>query len=210
MFGRKDIGDESFIIAEVGQNHQGDLDKAKEYISYAVGGAKRMRELILDMLEYSRVSSTLIVHEQVNLNKIVAEVKLNLLPILESEGGTILIGELPNIKGIRIQIFQLMQNLIGNAMKYRSKERKAIVEIKAAEQEKEWEISISDNGIGIDAQHYEKIFVIFQRLHNKNEYTGTGIGLAICKKIVDKHGGRIWVESELGKGSKFIFTIPKQ
>ncbi len=184
-------------------------DKAKEYIGYAVGGAKRMRELILDMLEYSRVSSTLIAHEQINLNKIIEEVKLNLLSILDSESEIRIEGVLPNVRGIKSQIFQLIQNLVGNALKYKSKERKAIVEIKATEQEKEWEISISDNGIGIDYQHYEKIFVIFQRLHNKNDYSGTGIGLAICKKIVDKHGGRIWVESEVGKGSKFTFTIPK-
>ena len=135
---------------------------------------------------------------------------MNLISILDSESEIRIEGVLPNVRGIKSQIFQLIQNLLGNALKYRSKVRKAIVEIKAAEQEKEWEISISDNGIGIDAQHYEKIFVIFQRLNNKNDYTGTGIGLAICKKIVDKHGGRIWVESELGKGSKFIFTIPKQ
>ena len=184
-------------------------DKAKEYIGYAVGGAKRMKELILDMLEYSRVSSSAIQYENVNVNKIVEEVKLNLLPSIENENATIIVGNLPTVKGIKSQIFQLIQNLVGNAMKYKSKDRNVVVTIAASELEKEWEISISDNGIGIDEQHYEKIFVIFQRLHHKNEYTGTGIGLAICKKIVDKHGGRIWVQSEVGNGSSFIFTIPK-
>lgn len=182
-------------------------DKAKEYISYAVGGAKRMKELILDMLEYSRVSSVEIAYDIVDLDGIIKEVRLTLLPNLEN--ATVVSSDLPQVKGIRSQFAQLLQNLIGNALKYRNTERNTLVEVTAKEQQEEWEIRVSDNGIGIDDKHFEKIFVIFQRLHDRNNYSGTGIGLAICKRIVEKHGGKIWVESELGKGSSFIFTIPK-
>ena len=200
----------SFLqLIEKKYGHQLD-DKAREYISYAVGGAKRMKDLILDMLEFSRVSSSIIKYEQVDLLKTVEEVKLNLLPHIQNDNATIIVGNLPKIKCIRSQMFQLMQNLIGNALKYKHRDREAIVEISSIEHDTEWEIKISDNGIGIDAKYFEKIFVIFQRLHTKSDYSGTGIGLAICKKIVDRHYGRIWVESELGKGSSFIFAIPKE
>ena len=106
-------------------------------------------------------------------------------------------------------VLGLFQNLIGNALKYRSKERLPYIEIKTMEEDKEWKISISDNGIGIDDRYYDKIFVIFQRLHKKYEYNGTGIGLAICKKIVENHGGSIGVTSKVGIGSSFHFTLPK-
>ena len=184
-------------------------DKAKEYIGYAVGGAKRMKVLIMDMLEYSRISSVAIQYEDIDLDKIVGDVRLNLLPVAENENAIIVANSLPVIRALKGQMLQLLQNLVGNALKYKSDERSAVVEITAMDKEKEWEIRILDNGIGINAQHFDKIFIIFQRLHNKSDYTGTGIGLAICKKIVEKHGGKIWVESEVGKGSSFIFTIPK-
>ena len=183
--------------------------KANEYINFAVDGAKRMKDLILDMLEYSRVNTNTIDRTEIDLNQILDEVKLNLLATISSNNATLEVSRLPVIKGIKLHMLQLMQNLVGNALKYRDPNRDPLIKINCIEKSNEWEVMISDNGIGIDSKFYEKIFVIFQRLHNKTEYSGTGIGLAICKKIVDKHGGRIWVESELGLGSKFYFTLPK-
>jgi PAS domain S-box-containing protein len=184
--------------------------KANEYIAYAVDGTKRMKELILDMLEYSRLSSEAIHNEDIDLNIICKEAKLNLLPRIEGSDAMVDIGKLPVVQGIKSQLFQLMQNLIGNGLKYTSEDRASNIKVVAHEKEHEWEIRVEDNGIGIDKQYFDKIFIIFQRLHNKKDYSGTGIGLAICKKIVEKHGGKIWVESEVGKGSTFVFTIPKQ
>ena len=192
------------------KKYANDLDsKAHEYINYAVDGAKRMKDLILDMLEYSRVNTNPIDFENIDLNEVYGDVKLNLSESISSNKAKIEVSKLPTIKGIKLHMLQLIQNIIGNALKYRSLERDPIINILANEKDTEWEIMISDNGIGIDPRFYEKIFIIFQRLHNKNEYSGTGIGLAICKKIIDKHGGRIWVTSEPGKGSVFYFTLPK-
>ncbi len=183
--------------------------KANEYINYAVDGAKRMKDLILDMLEYSRVNTTSLDYYTIDLNEIVDEVKLNLSDSIAKNHAFIEVVRLPIVNGIKLHMLQLMQNLIGNAIKYRSPERNPTIYINVIENSSEWEISVSDNGIGIDDKYFDKIFVIFQRLHNKTEYSGTGIGLAICKKIIDKHGGKIWVESEPGKGSVFTFTLPK-
>jgi chemotaxis family two-component system sensor kinase Cph1 len=127
---------------------------------------------------------------------------------LAASGAELKIGQLPVIEGRKAQFTQLFQNLLSNAIKYRSNEALKI-EIGCEEKEKEWEFFIVDNGIGIDPKFKEKIFVIFQRLHTKTNYAGTGIGLSICRKIVERHGGKMWVESSLGEGSTFRFTIPK-
>ena len=183
--------------------------KANEYINYAVDGAKRMKELILDMLEYSKVNTNLLDYAQIDLNTIVEEVKLNLSESISVNNAQIEVANLPIVSGIKLHMIQLMQNLIGNAIKYRTPDRIPEIKISLKEKEMYWEIAVKDNGIGIDPRFYDKIFIIFQRLHNKNEYSGTGIGLAICKKIVEKHGGIIWVESVAGSGSSFYFTLPK-
>ena len=183
--------------------------KANEYINYAVDGAERMKRLILDLLEYSRVNSSKAEMEDVDVNEIVKDLKLTYKNFLEESKGMINGKKLPVIKGNKTQILQLFQNIIGNACKYKSV-APPVIDISYEEEEKLfYKFSITDNGIGIDSKFFHKIFIIFQRLHNRDEYSGTGIGLAICKKIVDKHGGKIWVTSTPGKGSTFYFTLPK-
>lgn len=182
--------------------------KAKEYITFAVDGAERMKKLILDLLEYSRVNSSKIEKEDIDLNQVIRDVKLTYKSLLKETEGTITSTDLPTIKGNKTQILQLFQNLVGNAFKYRS-EATPEVNISFEEEALYYKFLITDNGIGIDPKFFNKIFIIFQRLHNREQYSGTGIGLAICKKIIDKHGGKIWLNSALGQGSTFYFTIPK-
>jgi hypothetical protein len=184
-------------------------NKAHEYIEFAVDGAERMKRLILDLLEYSRVNTSTIEKEDVDLNAILKEIIFTYSNILNENDGMISRDNLPVVKGSKTQLLQLFQNLIGNAIKYKS-DQPPIIRIDCKETDAEYEFAISDNGIGINKKFYSKIFIIFQRLHNREQYSGTGIGLAICKKIIDKHRGRIWVESELGKGSTFHFTLPKK
>ena len=128
---------------------------------------------------------------------------------MQSCNGTLIVENLPVINADKTPILQLFQNLISNAFKYRSLGRDPIVKVSSLERKEEWVFIVEDNGIGIDAKFYEKIFVIFQRLHNKDEYSGTGIGLAVCKKIIERLNGKIWLESIPGEGSKFYFSIPK-
>jgi PAS domain S-box-containing protein len=182
--------------------------KAHEYIHFAVDGAERMKRLILDLLEYSRVNSSQHEVDEIDLNSIMDDVLLTYSTSLEETGGKLTKVQLPVVKGSKIQIQQLFQNIVGNAIKYRSNNPPEI-NITYKDVGTLCQFSISDNGIGIDPRFFHKIFIIFQRLHNREQYSGTGIGLAICKKIVDKHGGKIWVESEPGKGSTFYFTLPK-
>lgn len=182
--------------------------KGHQYIRYAVDGAERMKKLILDLLEYSRVNSSKVEFQQVDVNEIVQEVKKTYKSLLKETDGTVRAGEMPTIKANKTQILQLFQNLIGNAIKYR-KDEPPVIDISVEEEKSFYKFKIADNGIGIQPKFYHKIFVIFQRLHNREEYSGTGIGLAICKKIVEKHGGKIWVTSEPGQGSTFYFNLPK-
>ena len=182
--------------------------KAHEYIEFAVDGAERMKQLILDLLEYSRVNTSANEQEEVDLNVIVKDLKLTYSNTLKANGGTIVSNDLPVIKGSKTQILQVFQNLIGNAIKYKSDE-KPVIDISWKDNNAFYEFALADNGIGINPRFFNKIFILFQRLHNREQYSGTGIGLAICKKIIEKHGGKIWVESESGKGSTFYFTLPK-
>ncbi len=180
---------------------------ADQYIHFAVDGAERMKMLIDDLLEYSQVGVNKDDLSEIDLNQLINDVAAPFRDQLVSMGAELRIGELPNIKGRRVQFIQLFQNLLGNSVKYHSREPLKI-EIGCTKKDTDWEFFISDNGIGIDEKFHEKIFVIFQRLHTRTEYAGTGIGLAICKKIVERHGGKIWVQSSQGKGSTFRFTIP--
>jgi PAS domain S-box-containing protein len=183
-------------------------DAAKQYIHFAVDGSERMKILINDLLKFSRVGTSTDEKVEVNCNDVVNNViKIYEQKISESEA-KIDVGPLPVIKANKIQVEQLFQNLIGNALKYRGKEAPCIA-IGSDPTDTHWIFYVKDNGIGIDSKFYDKVFVIFQRLHGKSEYSGTGIGLAICKKIVERNGGRIWIESEPGKGSTFYFTLPK-
>src|ERR1035437_5163430 len=183
-------------------------DTAQKYINFAVDGAARMKTLILDLLEFSRISSVEQQHTIINLNDVVAKTRQALKAAIDESQATINVHFLPEVCGNESQLLQLFQNLIGNAIKYISN-LKPVIEIGYAETRGEWQFYVQDNGIGIDKKFFEKIFIISQRLHTKKEYEGTGIGLAICKKIVQSHGGKIWVESEQEKGSIFYFTISK-
>ena len=179
-----------------------------EFIGYAVDGAKRMQALINDLLAFSRVSTKARPFEPSDSAKIVATAKLHLRVAIEESGTTITEGELPTVLGDATQLLQLFQNLIGNAIKFRG-EAAPQVHVAAQLTDEGWRFSVSDNGIGIAPEYFERIFVLFQRLHGRKAYPGTGIGLALCKRIVERHGGRIWVESAPGRGSLFRFTLPR-
>jgi PAS domain S-box-containing protein len=182
-------------------------DKAHEFIAYAMDGVTRMQMLIKDLLAFSQVSTKGKVFEPVNCSVVLEESLWNLHTAIEEAGVELTYDLLPTVMADASQMGRLFQNLIGNAIKFRGSEQLKI-HISFRQKGDDWIFSVQDNGIGIDRQHSERIFVIFQRLHTRDEYEGTGIGLAICKKIVELHGGRIWVESEAGKGSTFYFTIP--
>jgi PAS domain S-box-containing protein len=179
---------------------------ADEFIEYAVDGANRMQILINDLLAYSRVGTRGKKLAPTETRAVFDAARANLLRAIEESGAEVTSGELPTVRGDDTQLLQLFQNLIGNAIKFRGEEP-VKVHVGAKRRDGEWLFSVSDNGIGIDPQYAERIFVIFQRLHGKGDYSGTGIGLAVCKKIVERHGGRIWVESEPGEGSTFYFTL---
>lgn len=190
------------------RRYQGMLgEDADEFIAFAVDGATRMQRLINDLLTYSRVTTKAKPFENTNLNDVLWQVMANLQVAIDESAATITSDPLPEIMADGLQMAQLFQNLIGNAIKFHSQEPPK-VHISAEQQDGTWLFSVKDNGIGIDPQFAERIFVIFQRLHDRNEYPGTGIGLAICRKIIERHGGRIWVTSESGQGSTFFFTIP--
>jgi PAS domain S-box-containing protein len=180
---------------------------AIEFINYAVDGSNRMKTLINDLLAYSRVGTRGKEFTQVNCNEVLDRVLFSLKPMMDEANAEITFEHLPTIIGDQVQLEQLFQNLLGNALKFRGEET-PIINIGLKKEDENWLFSVRDNGIGIDPQFFEKIFIIFQRLHNREKYEGTGIGLAISKRIVERHGGRIWIESEPGNGSTFYFTIP--
>lgn len=183
-------------------------DDAKEFIEFAVDGATRMQRLINDLLQYSSLGTKGKPFEPRDCTVIFDKAIANLKIAIEDSGAIVTHDNLPNIMVDSTQFVQLFQNLIGNAIKFRREEEPPRVHVSAKHNEDEWMFSVSDNGIGMDPQYADRIFVIFQRLHKKNEYPGSGIGLAICKKIVERHGGQIRVDSEVGKGTTFNFTIP--
>jgi two-component system, chemotaxis family, sensor kinase Cph1 len=180
---------------------------ANDFINYAVDGSKRMQELIRDLLAYSRVGSLGREFEPIDIKTVLDRSVRNLEMSIKESGAVVTHDSMPAMFADGIQITQLFQNLISNAIKY-CKEAPPRIHVSAKQNKKAVTFSVSDNGIGVDPQYYERIFIIFQRLHGKGEYSGTGIGLAICKKIVERHDGKIWVESLPGGGSTFYFTIP--
>ncbi|RJQ50318.1 MAG: PAS domain-containing sensor histidine kinase [Nitrospiraceae bacterium] len=192
----------------ISKRYRDKLDKdAGEFIDYAAEGAVHMKALLNDLLMYSRVGSKGKPFELTDLNISLRSAISNLKKPFEESGAQITCGNLPGLYADETQMVQLFQNLIGNAIKFRGNEAPRI-NVSSELKDNEWIIKVSDNGIGIDPKFFDKIFLIFQRLHTKEQYPGTGIGLSICKKIVERHGGRIWVESEAGKGATFYFTIP--
>lgn len=190
------------------RRYQGQLDEdANEFIGYAVDGVNRMQELINDLLAYSRAGSRRREPADVSMDEVLARVLQGLGPAIEEAGAIVVSEPLPEVHGDSGQLAQLLQNLVANAIKFRG-DKAPRVEISARREGDEWVFSVSDNGIGIAPEFSERIFVIFQRLHSRAEYPGTGIGLSICRKIVERHGGRIWVGSEPGEGTTFRFTLP--
>jgi PAS domain S-box-containing protein len=183
--------------------------KGKQYIHFAVDGAKRMRQIILDLLEFSRVGRSEDSMEKVNISKVVTDILALYRKQIEEQDASIVFDGLPTLQSFRVPIRQVFQNLISNALKYQQTGIAPLINISCEDIGGYWEFSVKDNGIGIDPEYFDKIFIIFQRLHNKDEYSGTGMGLAVTKKIIENLGGKIWVESEEGKGSTFHFTILK-
>jgi PAS domain S-box-containing protein len=190
------------------RRYKGKLDQdADEFIHYIVDGANRMRNLIQDLLAYARVGSQGGALVEADTNQLVDQAIANLDVAIKESGGTVTRADLPRVTVEKTQFVQLVQNLLSNAIKFRGQEPPR-VHVAAEANGAEWTFSVEDNGIGLDMQFAEKIFAIFQRLHGRGEYPGTGIGLAICKKIVERHGGKIWVQSSPGAGSTFFFTVP--
>ncbi|MDZ4794998.1 MAG: ATP-binding protein, partial [Bacteroidota bacterium] len=193
------------------QRKYGDLldEKGHEYIHFATDGAKRMKQIILDLLDYSRANKPTEGKEEVDMNEVLSEFKELRRKLISEKIASIKSGDLPTLNTYKAAITQILHCLLDNALKYSIEGTPPIVEIDVAEKEKEWEFSIKDNGIGIEPQFFGKIFIIFQRLHNRDEYKGTGIGLSIAKRHIEFLGGRIWLESAPGEGTVFYFTIPK-
>lgn len=184
-------------------------DKARRYIHFAVDGADRMRQIILDLLNYSRVGKKNYPHTEISLDRLLKEVTLLEQAAIQETNAQVTWDQLPLIQGAEIPIQQLFQNLVNNAIKYHTPGVTPLVHISCKDLESKWQFTIQDNGIGINEEFQDNIFNIFQRLHTQDEYTGTGIGLAIAKKIVENHQGSMWVKSKEGEGSSFHFTIKK-
>ena len=200
----------SSFVQLLEKRYKGNLDQdADDFINYAVDGANRMQVLITDLLAYSTVGRRGKALETTACEAALNRALSNLQAVVEQSGAVVTRDPLPEVIGDGSQLTQLFQNLIGNAIKF-CKDRTPSIHISAERKKNEWVFSVRDNGIGIAPEYFERIFSIFQRLHGRQEYQGTGIGLAICRKVVERHGGRIWVESELGSGSTFYFTIPAQ
>lgn len=180
-----------------------------EFVEYAVGSAHRMRRLINDLLDYSRLHARDVPISEVSMEDIVSVALLNLSEEIRERNAEILTGELPNVMGNESQLIQLFQNLIGNALKFTDGDRPK-VEVSAVAERGIWTFTVRDYGIGIDPSHQDAVFGVFQRLHTREEYTGTGIGLAICKRIVESHGGRIWIDSAQGSGTAAHFQLGEQ
>ncbi len=188
--------------------YHGQLDeRADQYIDFAVDGAKRMQRLINDLLAFSRVGRSGREQEMVQLADALAAARSTLSEAIAESGARVEAGELPTVRGDRAQLTSLFQNLLTNAVKFRSSEQ-PVVRIEAVRHSGEWELSCSDNGIGVEPEYAERIFLIFQRLHSRESYEGSGIGLALCRKIVEYHGGRMWLDTEYPGGASFRFTLP--
>jgi light-regulated signal transduction histidine kinase (bacteriophytochrome) len=193
------------------QRYKGRLDSdADEFIAYAVDGSNRMQGLIKDLLAYSRAGANGKALHEISSENALKEALTNLRATIEESGAVVTHDLLPAITMDETQLVQFFQNLVGNAIKYRTPEVPHVHVSAAKNGGHEWTFCVRDNGMGIDPQYFERIFIIFQRLHGREEFKGTGIGLAICKKIVERVGGRIWVESKLEKGSTFCFALPER
>ena len=193
------------------KRYKGLLDSdADEFITFAVDGCNRMQGLIQDLLTYSRAGAKGKILREISCEDALNKAVTNLRAAVKQSDTVMTHDSLPNITTDGTQLVQVFQNLIGNAIKYRRTEAPQIHVSATKNDGNEWIFSVRDNGLGIDHRYFERIFVLFQRLHGRNEFEGTGIGLAICKKVLERMGGRIWVESQLGKGSTFYFALPER
>ncbi len=191
------------------RRYRGQLDTdADEYIAFIVEGGNRMQRLIEDLLQLSRVETKAKPLAPTDAGEVVADVLRLMETSIREAGATIEVGDLPMVMADAAQLAQVFTNLVGNALKYRRPDVPPEVRISAERAGTFWRFAVADNGIGIEAEYFDRIFVIFQRLHTRDEYEGTGIGLAVVRKIVERHGGRIRVESTPGEGSTFFFTLP--
>jgi light-regulated signal transduction histidine kinase (bacteriophytochrome) len=191
------------------RRYQGRLDEdADEFIGFAVDGARRMQELINDLLTYSRVGTRPLELEAVDTTQVVDQVVSDLAAAIGDSQAEVIRDDLPMVQGDPTQLRQLFQNLIANGIKFHRPDETAQVRVSATREDGAWTFNVRDNGIGIEPQYQERIFALFQRLHTRADYPGTGIGLAICKKIVERHGGQIRVDSAPGRGTTFLFTLP--
>lgn len=198
----------SGFVGLLAKRYEGQLDaQADEYIRFAVEGVHRMRELIDDLLAYSRVGRADQSLEAVDTGVLVAQILRTLKPQIDSAGGEVTVEPLPTVQGDEWQLRQLFQNLIANAVKFDGG-RPPRVEVSAVREVAGWRFAVRDHGVGVDERHADRIFKVFQRLHARDEYDGTGIGLAICRRVVDRRGGRIWVQAAQGGGADFRFTVP--
>jgi len=190
------------------KRYKNKLDKdADEFIEFILDGATRMQSMINDLLQYSRVGTRGKPFKLTDFESVFGQSLVNLKIAIDENNAIITHDPLPTLMADSTQMIEVFQNLISNAIKFRSKESPQ-VHVSALKKRNEWVFSVRDNGIGIAPEFFDKLFIIFQRLHSRSEYPGTGIGLAVCKKIVERHGGKIWVESEPNKGSTFYFSIP--
>jgi len=188
--------------------HGNDLDStANQYLDFIIQSSDRMRNLILGLLNFSRLGTGSILKE-VNCQQLVQDLQIDLQASIKDKNAIITVDRLPNLWGYELELRQLIQNLISNALKFSQKDKNATIHISCKKVNNEHIFCIRDNGIGISEKHHDKIFILFQKLHRKEVYEGTGIGLANCRKIVELHQGKIWIESTLGEGSSFYFTIP--
>jgi PAS domain S-box-containing protein len=193
------------------RRYKGKFDKdADEFMEYIVEAAKRMQRMILDLLEYSRVSTNNGEFEEIDTTEVLDGALFNLRGAIENNKAVITHNDLPAVTADKSQLIKVFQNLIANAIKFKKEDEPPKIHVSARKdlQKNQYIFSVQDNGIGMDPQYAERIFTLFQRLHTRDEYQGTGIGLSVAKRIVERHGGRIWVESELGKGSTFYFSLP--
>jgi light-regulated signal transduction histidine kinase (bacteriophytochrome) len=191
------------------ERYRGQLDeRADKYINYAVDGAKRMQQLVDDLLSFSRIGTQGKPLQPTSAAAVAHRVIRDMAGTIEDTGAEVVYDELPTVLADELQLGQLLQNLISNAIKFRADGRRPRVRIGAAASNGMQVISIEDNGIGIEPRYGDRIFRMFQRLHGRGEYQGNGIGLAIAKKIVERHGGQIWFTSELGRGTTFHFSLP--
>ena len=194
---------------ETKYNHVLD-EKAKKYIYYASDGAKRMRQIILNLLEYSRIGNYDEKIEEIEIDQVLKNIEILYRRIIKEKDASITWDQMPTLKIEKTPVHQLFQNLISNAIKYHKPGEKPELKINHIEDEQDWIFSVSDNGIGIEPEYLERIFILFQKLHPKDLYDGSGMGLAICKKILEKYDGKIWVKSNFGEGSTFYFSLPKR